>query len=334
MSSEYREVKYIFVIGIGGSNQASKAVWSALGARPFVYDEARPQMFFIEDLTPEEEGNLKNFAKEKLVSKNDFCVFVVSKSGTTAETLSSFEKFEKIFSKIHGDIKEQVTVISEKGSPLEILASKKGFQFLEWSNNVGGRWSAFTTPHTTPLRAAGFDIDKYIEGQEGFDENFAKDLANEILKNYLAGIEIIDLFFFDQRLEDLGKWARQLLSESLGKTNSEGVKVGLTPTVSIAPHDLHSMLELYLGGPNSRFTLFVKSPHLGLLETEIQREVIEAYQKENLPHLVYNINELNEENIGKFMKTMMQVVIKVGEGLKVDVYDQPAVEEYKNSHQK
>ena len=50
------------------------------------------------------------------------------------------------------------------------------------------------------------------------------------------------------------------MGESIGKEfnlKNEKINIGITPTVSIGSADLHSVGQLYLGGPNDKFTNFV-----------------------------------------------------------------------------
>ena len=52
------------------------------------------------------------------------------------------------------------------------------------------------------------------------------------------------------------------MAESLGKEfnkKGETVNTGITPVVSIGSTDLHSMAQLYLGGPYDKFTTFLSS---------------------------------------------------------------------------
>ena len=133
----------------------------------------------------------------------------------------------------------------------------------------------------------------------------------------------MDIFIFNSELEDLGKWVRQLVAESLAT---------LTPTVSLGPVDLHSMLELYLEKPNSRFTLFIKSEKeiAGSVNAKSYENIVAEYEKRGLPFYKYEMAEINEYELGKFMAFMMEVVIASAKLLGVDPYDQPEVERYKH----
>ena len=57
---------------------------------------------------------------------------------------------------------------------------------------------------------------------------------------------------YDQKSENLFKWYKQLVAESLGKHQK-----GLLPIVSNMPKDNHSVMQLYLDGfKNNFFTFF------------------------------------------------------------------------------
>src|SRR5690606_17840295 len=57
----------------------------------------------------------------------------------------------------------------------------------------------------------------------------------------------------------IGNWYRQLVGESLGKTYNianQEIYAGITPTVSVGSTDLHSVGQLYLGGPRDKLFCF------------------------------------------------------------------------------
>ena len=53
---------------------------------------------------------------------------------------------------------------------------------------------------------------------------------------------------YSPELEKFLYWCQQLIAESLGKNNK-----GLLPSISSAPKDHHSLLQLYLDGPKDKF---------------------------------------------------------------------------------
>ena len=56
---------------------------------------------------------------------------------------------------------------------------------------------------------------------------------------------------YDENSTDLFYWYQQLVAESLGKKNK-----GLFPVVSSMPKDNHSLMQLYLSGPQNNFFTF------------------------------------------------------------------------------
>jgi glucose-6-phosphate isomerase len=239
--------------------------------------------------------------------------------------LESFHKTFEILSEKFGDfVAERTLVISTKDTPLWNLAEEKNIERLEWEGDIGGRFSAFTITHTTVLSIAGLDVEAFVSGSKEERTEDAKHLAKSIFDDYENGANILDFFIFNSELEDLGKWCRQLIAESLSI---------ITPTVSLGPVDLHSMLELYLGGPKNRFTIFIKSAREieGSLNNSAYEDVATAYEKAKLPFMKYEMAQINENELGKFMAFMIATTFELAKLLEVDPLDQPAVEEYKKN---
>lgn len=329
MLEKFKSAKFIFVVGIGGSDLASKAVWNAITLHK---PEVGKKLFFLESPDAREYKEVEYFVNEKKVNLEDVALVAISKSGATVETLEAYHKiFEMLSEKFGKPITERVLVISSPETPLWKMAKEKQVECLEWEKDIGGRWSAFTVAHTTVLSIAGLDAEAFVEGGKEELNGKANALASNIFENYKNGFNILDFFFFNSELEDLGKWCRQLLAESLGKHNQEGEGVGLTPMVSIGPTDLHSMLQLSLGGPKIRFTLFVRSLQEidGGVNEEAYQDVLKGYEEAKLPFEKYEMPKINEYELGKFMAFLMAVTLKLAEMLGVDPYGQPEVEEYK-----
>ncbi len=321
------KVKYIFVVGIGGSDLASKAVWNAMT----LHEPVNKKIFFLESPDVREYEEVENFVKNEAVGLEEIVLITISKSGKTTETLEAFHKTFDILSEKFGTlITDRTIIISSPNTPLWKIAEEKGIEKIEWEGNIGGRFSAFTVAHTTVLSMAGLNANAFVAGGDEMKEkckietedNPALHLAKNIFENYKNNVNILDFFIFNSELEDLGKWCRQLVAESLAM---------ITPTVSIGPTDLHSMLELYLGGPKNRFTIFIRS--LKEIENSVNESAYEnvskAYEQEDLPFIKYEIEEINEKELGSFMAFMMAVTVELAKLLEVDPYDQPAVEEYK-----
>jgi len=322
MLEKYKNAKYVFVVGIGGSDLASKAVWHALTLHK---PEVEKKLFFLESPDAREYEEIENIIRNEIDSLGEVVLIVISKSGKTVETLETFNKTFDILYKKFGDIiSNQIVIISASNSPLWQIAEAKAIKQIEWAGDIGGRFSAFTVAHTTVLDIAGLDSTNFIAGSKEIKTVEAKHLAQNIFDNYKKELNVLDFFIFNSELEDLGKWCRQLIAESLSL---------ITPTVSIGPTDLHSMLELYLGGPRNRFTIFIQS--LQEIENSVNesayQNVTTAYRKEGLPFMTYEMNKINEKELGIFMAFMIQTTLELAKLLEINPYDQPAVEEYKKN---
>lgn len=300
--------------------------------------EAPKKVFFLESPDAREYAEVEAFVSSEKVGPEDVVLIAISKSGQTVETLETFHKtFEMLSEKFGEAINKRTVIISSAGSPLWKLAEEKEIERLLWEGEVGGRFSAFTVAHTTVLSIAGLDAEAFVSGGKEMEQkcenkigltqeenNPALHLAKNIFENYENGVNILDFFIFNSELEDLGKWCRQLIAESLSL---------ITPTVSIGPTDLHSMLELYLGGPKNRFTIFIKSlAEIGDGVNESAYEnVAAAYEKAGLPFIKYEMENVSEKELGSFMAFMIATTLELAKLLGVDPLDQPAVEEYKKN---
>ncbi len=173
--------------------------------------------------------------------------------------------------------------------------------------------------------------------------------------HYKRGVSINDLFLFSVDLEAMGKWYRQLMAESIGKEfdrQGKQVLMGITPTISLGSIDLHSVAQLYLGGPRDKCTTFVtveKNTHTivvpqdgaglgGKTFSEIMHALSEgtkeAYLKNNRPFCSVVVPEKSEYSIGQFLQFKMIEVMYLGFLCNVDPFDQPNVEMYKREAQR
>lgn len=318
---QLKDAKYVLVIGIGGSDLASKALWQAMS----LHTKQRKQAYFLEAPDEREYQEVKDLVNKKSIKLKDFAVITISKSGSTEETLNTFDKILELFlAKFGEEVYRRFLTVTTPESQLWQLADQKGMICLKWEGDVGGRFSAFTTPHILVSKMLGLDAEAFLAGQKTSNLEEAKHLAEEIFENYKKGFNILDFFIFNSELEDLGKWCRQLIAESLST---------ITPTVSLGPTDLHSMLELYLGGPKTRFTIFIRS--LEEIDETINesayKKVVEAYRQNGLPFMTYEIKKIEEQAIGEFIAFMIETTLELARLLDVNPYDQPAVENYKKS---
>lgn len=348
----------VVVVGIGGSNLGTQAVYDALAA------DAKIPLYFADTVDSQLMSHLLAKVAHVLQANKKVLIIGISKSGSTTETIANFECFLAVLMKYSPTAyAEQVVVISDEGSPFWKMAQEKKFDVLAIPAKVGGRFSVLSAVGLFPLGLVGIDIKQLCKGAQEITENCLQEndknpaavFASVLAAHYAKDIRIHDLFLFNSCLESLGKWQRQLIGESLGKPNMQGKSLGITPTVSMGSTDLHSVGQLYLGGPNDRVTTFVwiekehekvKIPDMrefDALVPHIQNKSLhtimkaifegtqKAYAKEKRPFMTMRMPEKNAFYIGQFLQMQMIATVYIGALMDVNSFDQPQVELYKQT---
>ncbi len=362
--------QYLVVIGIGGSNLGTMAVQEALQGKLHNQTNEGIKVLWADTVDSDQIGKTSKVIESSLDTGNNVLLNVISKSGETTETIANLEILLSLLEKHLNDLSEFVVVTSDKDSELWKLALEEKYDILEIPKKVEGRYSVFSPVGLFPLGLLGLDIEHLLDGARhmrdmcikmDIEENPAAVGAAIHYLQYCRRNNIADLFLFSTDLESMGKWYRQLLAESLGKEhNRKGkrVNVGITPTVSIGSTDLHSVAQLYLGGPYDKFTTFVSVArddlHIsvpvmrqyskivqgiqGKRLEEIMDAILEgtkrAYRNDKRPFIQIEIPDKSEYSIGQFLQLKMVETIYLGYLLDVNPFDQPNVESYKEETRK
>lgn len=356
----------VIVVGIGGSNMGTKAIYDALGGYYDSLDlEKSPRMFFAETVDTRHMRRISSLI-EQMESPEEVLVCAISKSGKTTETVANADILLATLTERFGEkALDRFVAITDKGSPLFEIAEEKGIARLPIPEVVPGRYSVLSAVGLFPLACLGYDIEalhagartmreKCLQTEHNPAEHSARVLAYYGEKEY----RVHDTFFFDPSLASLGGWYRQLLAESIGKEeNNEGEQVytGLTPTVSIGSRDLHSIGQLALGGPRERVTTFVgrdsveateSVPSQGTFSRSVEElpgksseEILSAlaksakiaYAEAGLPFVDMQLEGLTEYELGSFLQLKMMEVMQLAFLMNVNAFDQPAVELYKRA---
>lgn len=357
------QLRYHIVVGIGGSNLGTKAIYDALHGAWDVLEPSRlPKLLFAETTNPAWLAKVTSLL-ETLESSDEVLVSVISKSGGTTETLANFEIIMATLGTKFGDSRDRVVAITDEGSALWEQAGAQQIARLAIPKPVGGRFSVLSSVGLFPLASIGMDITALLDGARSMrdsclaenGEPTAAISAALLAYFYQNGKVINDNFFFHTELESLGKWYRQLMGESVGKAESlsgETVHAGITPTISLGSTDLHSVGQLYLGGPRDKFTTFVYAeqtidvqvpatrifPELIPAITEKSAETIMsailsgvkiAYEKAELSFMEVILERIDEHSIGAYLQFKMMEMMYLGNLLNVNTFDQPSVESYK-----
>ena len=347
-------LKYFVNIGIGGSSLGAKAVYDAMvGFTDFIEPDRFPKMIFADTNDSYFLSKVQTLIKKYKPEPNELLINVICKSGHTSETMENLE----VLAGCVREFRARLVITTGEDSQLWEQAKKLGIPVLPIPKMVGGRFSVFSCVGLFPLACAGLNIVELLEGamiatQKGltreYEHNHAALSAILTYLHHKAGKNIVDHFFFHPELESLGKWQRQLMAESLGKDGK-----GITPTVSIGSSDLHSVAQLYLGGPKDKFFEFVWGKHQGI-EVEIPKDalipvlmddiqgktpeqIMEAiykgvktsFKNHDLPFVEFILDNIDEKAIGEFMQFKMLETMYLAKLMGVNAFDQPNVENYK-----
>ncbi|MDI9601057.1 MAG: glucose-6-phosphate isomerase [Acidobacteriota bacterium] len=276
------EIKDLLVLGIGGSALCTLTFQAAL-LHPYANSlpEGHPKrptvrVHVIDNSDPWQlEGVLD------LLSPEATGVFVVSKSGTTAETHCAFGRVQEWMKAAGCEWTSRTAICTDfpterKTSPLWTLAEEENLCKVGMPPQVGGRFSAFTGVGLFPALAMGLDIDALLDGARRMAERCRS--AEGIMANpsyLMAAIQhtysmsrkpdrrrnILVLMPYSYRLRLVADWFAQLWAESLGKRRAlDGSKInaGQTPVKALGATDQHSQLQLYQDGPHDKVVVFIR----------------------------------------------------------------------------
>lgn len=340
------KLRAVIVIGIGGSNLGTRAIYDA------GLSTSCPLLFL--DTTDSWTMNqvLNTITQLQLRSWEEIAVLCVSKSGTTTETVANFSVLLPQLSQSFGTIKaSQIVVIANEQSAAHSFATQSSYQFLSIPSQVGGRFSVLSSVGLLPLVLAGIEITSLQKGaanqlvSDCLPSSAAARYASFLFAQMQEGKTIHDFFIFEPRLENIGKWLRQLYAESLGKEGK-----GMLPTVSIGSNDLHSVVQYYLGGKIDAVTSFISltgsqdfntstvgeelaegiaGKSLNQIKEAILQAVKTTYAHKNKPFASLHLSSLTAESIGAFLQFHMTTVMMLGHLMEIDTFNQPNVEDYK-----
>jgi len=348
-NSYVKNTDTIVVIGIGGSSLGTKAIDSILKHKT----QNTKKMLFLEN--PDEIDLSEKLSQ---IERDKTLFIVVSKSGSTIETISIFKEILSRFSLdyVDGD-RDHIIAITDKDSVLDQFAHFYGIKVYNIPSNVGGRFSVLSAVGVVPLSIAGYDVKSILEGATYMVERFFMRKEEHILKkaalftHHRESAPINVLFSYANCLEDFTKWYVQLWGESLGKIDICKNHTGLTPIGHIGSVDQHSFLQLIMQGPRDKTVTFIKVenfekeikvPNLTLKFIE-KTDYINGYSfnelidgeceatkesiiKQNINVDSITLNSLNEKNIGILILYYELLTSACGILLHINTYDQPGVE--------
>ena len=358
----------ILVLGIGGSALGGLAVTEAL-LKPYwnlLTSEQRnglPRIFFLDNIDPDSINGLLNILDLKKTLVN-----VITKSGSTAETMSQYMIVKNILEReLEDDYRKNIVVTTDKNvGILRQLADQEGYKTFVIPDDVGGRFSVFSAVGLLPFALVGIDIDELTNGIKDMDlalkntdihENIA---AQNALIHYLMdtkkGKNISVMMPYSSRLRYVSDWYAQLWAESLGKEfDNEGnkINVGPTPVKALGATDQHSQIQLYNEGPNNKLITFIRVDNfdttleipkifeytgIGYLGGKTINDLINAEADStrvalsdySRPTITISMDRINPYNLAQLLYMYEVQTAIAGELYHINTFNQPGVEQAKN----
>ncbi len=342
-------VEDLVVLGIGGSALGAQAVSAALGNGPV-------RLHFVDNVEPEPIiGLLRSLDPHKTL------VNVISKSGSTAETMAAFLVFRQWLELAVTDWKKHVVVTTDPAKGiLRPYAQAEGLTAFEVPPSVGGRFSVTCPVGTLPLAFAEVDLDSLLAGARKSNEQARGALEHNLpaltaLVNHLfsqMGKNIVVFMPYSTRLRYLPDWFVQLHDESLGKMRDRQgneVRTGTTAVRAIGTTDQHAQVQLFREGPHDKLTTFVRllapsenleipavkglegleylfgKSFFELLDAEA-KATAHALAKAGQPNYTLTLEKLDAYHLGWLLQHLMWQTAFLGELWNINAFDQPGVE--------
>jgi glucose-6-phosphate isomerase len=363
-------VDRVAVLGIGGSYMGARALMEAC-CHPYHNELARadrgnrPRIYF--------EGN--NFDQSTLApliemlrkDAGRFAICAISKSGGTLETAVALRILLGELRKAHGGKLEPladlvVPVTGGKGRLCDLAHRLRCRDVFPIPEGVGGRFSILSAVGLLPAAILGLDIVALLEGALAMTERCrtAPVGSNPVL-DYVGvchlmevrrGAHVRVLSTWGKRLEAVGLWYDQLLSESLGKDGQ-----GALPLTAVNTRDLHSRGQQHQEGRRDKLiTNLCVEPAAGAaplpvgmsdLDEDKLNELAaktlpqilqaamqgtnQAYRADARPTAELRLPKLDEACLGQLFQMLMLATVIEGRLIGINPYGQPGVEAYKEN---
>lgn len=380
-AQELREQSDRFVVlGIGGSYMGMRALFEAL-CHPLHNELTRdqrggvPRLYF--------EGNnvdndsitaLQELLKTSCLDPKDvlqrWSMTVISKSGGTLETALGFRLFRESLEAYYGADSEEsrslVVPITGLEGKLRNFSNHKGYpEVFPIPDNVGGRFSVFTSVGLFPAAVLGVDLKALLQGAADMTRLFnSQPMGDNPVLDYTATCHLFEreknvsmriLSTWGKRLEALGLWYDQLLAESLGKEEK-----GATPLTVVNTRDLHSRGQQHQEGVRDKLitNVIVERPdsepisvpvvpeeenqdQLNKLKGKTVPDVLsaaiegtnQAYADVHRPTADLILPNLDAYTVGQTLQMLMLATVLEGRLININPYGQPGVEAYKKNMQ-
>jgi len=354
------------VVGIGGSALGTIALATAL--LPFYYNEldparreGRPRLYVLDNVDPDETmGLLEHLDLGRTV------VNVISKSGTTAESMAGYLILRDRLRAAVGaeQVKHHLVFTTDPESgTLRRIGEAESITMFDVPPRVGGRFSVLSPVGLLPAAMTGIDVQGLLSGAADMAQWIATSHAWDNPALAFAGLMYLEdtrfgrrvsvMMPYSARLKDVADWYRQLWAESLGKAvdrSGATVNVGPLPIKALGVTDQHSQLQLYSEGPDDKVITFLgvdrfehalnipqpeaEDKSLAYLGGRSLAELLWAEQKATAwalaqngrPSLTITVPRVDAFSMGSLLYLLEYATAVAGELYNIDAFDQPGVE--------
>ncbi|ELZ40204.1 hypothetical protein [Halorubrum tebenquichense] len=327
----------VLTVGIGGSALGAATLATAL--------ESDVDAYVLDNVDPDDARAL--LADLPLA---DTVLNVVSKSGTTAETLANFLVVREAMADAGVDWTDRTLVTTGESGNLRELADRHDLPSLPVPGGVPGRFSALSTVGLAVAALQGHDVEAVLAGGRDGMASLSGSLYESPAYAYGAatyalaerGARTNAVMPYAESLETFAEWFAQLWAESLGKDG-----LGQTPARALGATDQHSQLQLYRAGPPDKLVTLVRPTERadvpipetdldglaylggsslgGLLDAEF--EATEAsLAAADVPNVRVEVDRVDERSLGELLYGMEAACVLYGELASVSTFTQPAVE--------
>lgn len=289
-----KEIDTFVLIGIGGSSLGPLTIYESLK-----YKISGKRFICLDNVDPVK----MNECLETINPKH--CVFnIISKSGTTAETMANyFVLYNRVKDQLDDISKHFVFTTDPKTGILNEIAEVENIQCFSIPENVGGRFSVLTPVGMLMASFLGLDSKAILTGaQDLYPKIYSENLQENTMLNYAIQnyylylahkVNIAVMMPYNSKLKEFTNWFKQLWAESLGKENDihgDIITVGQTPLSSIGATDQHSLVQLFAEGPNDKVITFIKTEHFP-----------NDYKIENPFHFIKGLEIYNQINMSELL---------------------------------
>ena len=309
---------------MGGSTLGTQAIYG------FLKNKIKKNFYFVDNL----QSQKHNFSAKR------FNNLVISKSGNTIETIVNSNILIKKNEK-------SLFLTENKKSYLRKLAQKLKSEIVDHNNYIGGRYSVLSEVGMLPAELMGLKPKNFRQLNNLIkNKSFLKALVN----NTSATIYFLNkrkynsvIINYDEASNGLFNWYRQLIAESLGKKHK-----GLLPIMSNMPKDNHSVMQLYLDGfKNNFYTFFfakeknsekiknnqylfdkkfLKNKSINQIMYAQKQATELVFNRKNIPFRSFEVTKRDEKTLGELFCFFILETILIGRFLKINPFNQPAVE--------